>query len=88
MLLDDEYRDPMATAALVSGFGLLGGLIADGIAKKGMVVDMQTGQVLVLTEKNFEKILSLYSNYWSSYNKQANKGFESKIEYIVKINQQ
>ncbi len=88
MLLDDEYKDPMATAALVSGFGLLGGLIADGIAKKGMVIDMQTGQVLVLTEKNFEKILSPYPNYWSGYNKQVNKGFEAKIEYIVKINQQ
>lgn len=86
LLLDDTYIDPV-TSGVAAGFGLLGGLVAASTAKRGIVINIETGLPTVLSEKSFKAILKDYEGYLEKYEKLNNDYFDVKKAYISSINQ-
>ncbi|MCU0325673.1 MAG: hypothetical protein MUF45_10530 [Spirosomaceae bacterium] len=85
LLLDDTYIDPVTSAVAVN-FGLLGGLVAASTAKRGIVIDIETGLSIVLSEKSFKAILKDHEDYLQRYEKMNNDYFDVKKAYISSIN--
>lgn len=86
LLLDDTYIDPV-TSAVASNYGLLGALVAASTAKRGIVIDIETGLPIVLSEKSFKAILKNYDSYLQKYEKMNNDYFDVKKAFISSINQ-
>ncbi len=82
MLVDDSYIDPMASA-VGSQFGILGAIAVMATAKRGMMLDVYTGQSIVLTEKKMKEILTPYPNLLAKYNKLSSKDDSFELRKIV-----
>jgi hypothetical protein len=87
MLVDDIYIDPLVSA-VGAGFGLLGAIVASTTMQEGMLVDMKTGVPIILSNKNFLKILEPHPDLLKKYNAlpSGSKGFEVKKVFIDSVN--
>lgn len=87
MLVDDTYVDPMASA-VGSQFGIFGAIAVMASAKRGMILDVYTGQSIILSDKKMKELLASYPELLTKYKKKSNDGdaFELRKAFIEVLN--
>jgi hypothetical protein len=87
MLVDDTYVHP-STSAVVMLSGFLGAIVVNALAKRGMILDVYTGQSIVLSKKTMKELLTPYPDILAEFNKVSSRDdtFERRKAFIDALN--
>jgi hypothetical protein len=89
MMIDDIYKDPALNTVASISFGLAGAMVVDATKKRGMVLDVYTGEAIILTDRKMEKFIEPYPKLVAKFKKKFNfnDAFEYKKEIIKDLNE-